>query len=137
LQQLAVKLGIVSRLCWHGRLPSTAMPGFYRGLDLFVLPSRTTASWKEQFGRVLVEAMACGVPVIGSTSGEIPHVMGDSGLLFAEDDLAALVGHLQRLMANHTERMALGKAGRQRALTHFSMVSVAERTVAVYQQLCR
>jgi len=45
-------------------------------LDVLVLPSRSRSFWKEQFGRVLIEAMACGVPVIGSSSGEIPNVIG-------------------------------------------------------------
>jgi glycosyltransferase involved in cell wall biosynthesis len=85
---------------------------------------------------VLVEAMACGVPVIGSASGEIPHVVGDAGLLFVEDDLATLVSHLQRLMANWGERVGLGEAGRQRTLAAYTMASVAERTVAVYRRLC-
>lgn len=48
------------------------MPAFFASIDVLVLPSRTTATWKEQFGRVLVEAMACQTPVIGSDSGEIP-----------------------------------------------------------------
>ncbi|MBI5700909.1 glycosyltransferase family 4 protein [Candidatus Saganbacteria bacterium] len=59
---------------------------YYSALDVFVLPSRTTKNWKEQFGRVLVEAMLCGVPVIGSSSGEIPKVIGNAGLVFKEKD---------------------------------------------------
>src|SRR5690606_7251059 len=98
-------------------------------------PSRTTRTWKEQFGRVLVEAMACGVPVIGSNSGEIPHVVGEAGLIFAEDDVATLRAHLQRLIDSPAERMHLGKLGRERVLAHFTMASVAERTVAVYERL--
>ncbi|MET0555459.1 MAG: glycosyltransferase, partial [Vicinamibacteria bacterium] len=70
---------------------------FYQSLDAFVLPSRTTPLWKEQFGMVLAEAMACGVPVVGSSSGAIPDVMGDAGLVFAEGDPAALAGVLRRL----------------------------------------
>jgi glycosyltransferase involved in cell wall biosynthesis len=79
LQQLAAMLGVQARVHFAGRIDSSAMPAFYRDLDLFVLPSRTTPAWKEQFGRVLIEAMACGVPVIGSDSGEIPHVIGAPG----------------------------------------------------------
>ncbi|MFN2202543.1 MAG: glycosyltransferase, partial [Caldilineaceae bacterium] len=80
LQKLARELGIADRLEFAGSLSSTEMPPFYQGLDVFVLPSRTTPTWKEQFGRVLIEAMSCGVPVIGSDSGEIPHVVADAGL---------------------------------------------------------
>jgi glycosyltransferase involved in cell wall biosynthesis len=137
LTALATELGIAARVCWQGRLSSTAMPAFYQGLDCFVLPSRTIPSWKEQFGRVLVEAMACGVPVIGSSSGELPAVIGEAGLLFPEGDVERLHTHLQRLMDNCAERARLAEAGRQRAITQFSMRGVAERTVAVYQRLCR
>ena len=79
LRELARELGVADRVEFVGRLPSTQMPDFYRRLDVLALPSRTTPTWKEQFGRVLIEAMACGVPVVGSDSGEIPHVIGDAG----------------------------------------------------------
>ena len=86
LHALGTSLNIDRRITWSGRIPSTAMPDFYRSLDALVLPSRTQENWMEQFGRVLIEAMACGVPVIGSNSGEIPHVIGDAGLVFPEGD---------------------------------------------------
>ncbi|MGB9621339.1 MAG: glycosyltransferase family 4 protein, partial [Brevinematia bacterium] len=59
---------------------------FYKAIDVLVLPSRTKSWWKEQFGRVLVESMACGTPCVGSSSGEIPAVIGDSRFIFKEDD---------------------------------------------------
>ena len=59
LEALAGSLGIASRVSFAGRSESTAMPAFYRGLGVLALPSRTTPTWKEQFGRVLIEAMAC------------------------------------------------------------------------------
>ena len=55
-------------------------------MDLLCAPSRTTPRWREQFGRMLIEAMACGVPVIASPSGEIPYVVGDAGVLVPEGD---------------------------------------------------
>src|SRR5690606_30800199 len=118
-----------------GRAESTAMPAFYRSLDAVVLPSRTTPGWKEQFGRVLVEAMACRVPVVGSDSGEIPHVIGDAGLIFPEGDVAALAHHLRALMDDPSLRQRLGAAGRQRVLERFTMARVAAETVAVYATL--
>jgi len=133
LQTLAQTLGIAARLHWHGQIASTAMPAFYQKLDVFVLPSRTTSTWKEQFGRVLVEAMACEVAVIGSNSGEIPNVIGSAGLIFAEDDANALRAGLQRLLDQPETRQQLGKLGRQRILEQFTMASIAQRTVATYQ----
>ncbi len=111
------------------------MPDFYRRLDVLALPSRTTPTWKEQFGRVLIEAMACGVPVVGSDSGEIPHVIGDAGLIFAEDDVAALRTHLQRLADDAVQRLHLGEMGRERVLARYTMARIAQETVAVYEQV--
>ena len=64
------------------QIPSDQVAVEMRKLHALVLPSRTTPRWKEQFGRVLIEAMACGVPPVGSDSGEIPHVIDDAGLVF-------------------------------------------------------
>ena len=132
----ASALGIADRVRFAGRIGSEAMPAFYQGLDVLVLPSRTRPSWKEQFGRVLIEAMASGVAVVGSDSGEIPHVIGAAGLVFPEDDVAALTARLQQLADDPAQRVALAQAGRQRALASFTMAEVAARTVAIYQQ-CR
>jgi glycosyltransferase involved in cell wall biosynthesis len=135
LVALAAELGIADRVRFDARRESHAMPAFYRNLDAFVLPSRTLPTWKEQFGRVLIEAMSCAVPVVGSNSGEIPNVLGEAGLLFAEGDVDALAGHLQRLLADPTVRATLGQVGRARVLAHYTMQQVAAQTVDVYHAL--
>jgi glycosyltransferase involved in cell wall biosynthesis len=135
LVALAAELGIVERVRFDGRLESQAMPAFYRDLDVFVLPSLTLPTWKEQFGRVLIEAMSCALPVVGSNSGEIPNVLGETGLLFAEGDVDALRGHLQRLLDDPGLRMTLGQAGRARVLAHYTMQQIAAQTVDVYHTL--
>jgi glycosyltransferase involved in cell wall biosynthesis len=132
----AETLGIAPRTAFLGRRDSSQMPAFYHDLDVLVLPSRTTPSWKEQFGRVLIEAMACGVPTIGSDSGEIPRVIGDAGLIFPENDAPELATHLQALMDRPALGATLSAAGRQRILERFTMASVAARTVDVYEKLC-
>ena len=66
------------------------VPEHLNAMDVMCAPSQTTARWREQFGRMLIEAMACGVPVLASRSGEIPHVVGDAGLLVDERDVAAV-----------------------------------------------
>ncbi len=136
LQRLAGELGAGERVSFVGRIASQAMADFYRRLDVFVLPSHSTPNWQEQFGRVLIEAMACGVPVVGSDSGEIPHVIGDAGLIFPEDDVDALAGQLQRLHQEPALAIELAQSGRDRVLAHFTMQSVARRTVEVYEKLC-
>ena len=137
LQQLANQLQIAEKVTFGPRLNSEAMPEYYRALDVLVLPSRTRANWKEQFGRVLTEAMACGVAVIGSDSGEIPHVIGAAGQIFPEGDATALRYHLQQLLDQPAERIRLGQLGRQRVLDCYTMASVAQQTVAVYEKLLK
>ncbi|MBE2199789.1 MAG: glycosyltransferase family 4 protein [Anaerolinea sp.] len=135
LEQLAQTLAIRERVFFDGAIPSTQMPAYLQQMDVLALPSRTRPNWKEQFGRVLIEAMACGTAVIGSNSGEIPHVIGDAGLIFPEDDVDALHQHLLTLMQSETERWRLGQQGRQRVLAHYTQVQVAAQTAAVYREI--
>src|SRR5690606_35840251 len=135
LAGLAEALHITDRVSLAPRLPSDAMPGFYQGLDVLVLPSRTRPNWKEQFGRVLIEAMACGVAVVGSNSGEIPQVIGDAGLLFAEEDVEALRGRLQSLLDDPATRARLAARGRDRVLAHYTMDRIGARTVEIYREI--
>ncbi|RIK50562.1 MAG: glycosyl transferase family 1 [Chloroflexi bacterium] len=135
LETLARHLDISERVRLEPRLPARAMPAYYQSLDVLVLPSRTRSNWKEQFGRVLIEAMACEVAVIGSTTGEIARVIGDAGLLFPEADVDALCAQLQRLMDDPARRGALAARGRERVLAQFTMDSIAASTVAVYRAI--
>lgn len=135
LEQLATRLGIRDRIYFDGVIPSHQMPAYLRQLDILVLPSRTLPNWKEQFGRVLVEAMACEVVVVGSDSGEIPNVIGSAGLTFPENDVAALHDHLLTLLKDEDLRLKLRSAGRRRVLAHFTQEQVAARTVEVYREL--
>ncbi|MBA3914623.1 MAG: glycosyltransferase family 4 protein, partial [Acidobacteriales bacterium] len=100
--------------------------------DVLVLPSHTTARWKEQFGRVLVEAMACGTVPVGSSSAEIPNVIGEAGLIFPEGDIQALAASLRVLRENAGLRQKLAAAGRDRVLRHFTHRRIAEQTVNLY-----
>jgi len=135
LEGLAARLGLADRVAFRGTLPSTRMPEFYARLDVLVLPSRSRPNWAEQFGRVLVEAMACGVPVVGSDCGEIPHVIDDAGLIFPEDDVESLRDRLARLMADPSLRADLARRGRERVLAHYTHAQIAAQTVAVYRQV--
>jgi glycosyltransferase involved in cell wall biosynthesis len=135
LQQLAQELGIADRVQFDGAIPSNAVADYLGGLDVLVLPSRTRPNWKEQFGRVLIEAMACETAVVGSNSGEIPHVIGDAGLIFPEDDVAALRKCLEQLQQNPALRVKLGQAGRQRVLDRYTQAQIAAQTVAVYREI--
>jgi glycosyltransferase involved in cell wall biosynthesis len=135
LMELSGALGVRDRVSFELPLPSSAMPSHYRKLDVLVLPSRAQPNWKEQFGRVLIEAMACAVPVVGSDSGEIPHVIGDAGLLFPEDDVQALRGHLRALMADRGLRQSLAEKGREHVVQHYTQTKIAQETHEVYVEV--
>jgi glycosyltransferase involved in cell wall biosynthesis len=135
LREMAGVYNISGSVSIEPPIPSTEMPAFYRTLDALVLPSRTRPNWKEQFGRVLIEAMACGVPVIGARSGAIPEVIGEAGLLFDEGDAAGLRNHLAELLADPALREALATAGRQRVLDRFTQAQIATQTVDVYRRM--
>lgn len=137
LERLARSLNVADRVAFSGQLPSMRMAAFYRQLDAAVVPSRTRPNWKEQFGRAIVEAMACGVPVIGSDSGAIPDVVGDGGLIFPEGDVQALADHLDALMRDETLRRALAEAGRAQVVQLYTHAQIAAQTAEVYHAMLR
>ncbi|MBE9471610.1 MAG: glycosyltransferase family 4 protein [Chloroflexi bacterium] len=135
LELLARRLELADRVSFEGEISSLRMPVFYRELDALVVPSRSRPNWVEQFGRILIEAMACGVPVVGSDCGEIPNVVGNAGLIFPEENAGALREHLMRLMREADLWANLARRGRERVLAHFTQAQVAAQTVAVYREM--
>jgi glycosyltransferase involved in cell wall biosynthesis len=133
LGRIASELDVGDRVALCPPVASTDVPTALHQMDVLVLPSRSTPSWIEQFGRVLPEAMACGVPTIGSDSGELPHVIGDAGLIFPEGDVVALRAQLQRLLDDPTLRADLSTRGRARFLERFTQEQVAGATVELYR----
>lgn len=118
-------------------LPHEAMPAWYRQCDVVVLPSRTTSRWKEQFGRVLAEAQACGVPVVGSDSGFIPELLATTGggVVYPEGDVVALAAALRQLSDDPARRRELGAAGRAGVLAHYSPAVLADRLHGLIHQM--
>jgi glycosyltransferase involved in cell wall biosynthesis len=110
------------------RLSHDQMASGYAGLDVLVLPSHTTATWKEQFGRVIIEALWCGVPVIGSDSGEIPWLIGltEGGLVFREGDVAELTSRLLELRRSPELRRRLARQGRSAVERLFSVPAATD-----------
>jgi glycosyltransferase involved in cell wall biosynthesis len=108
-------------------VPHLAVPDFVNAMDLLCAPSRTTRRWHEQLGRMLTEAMACGVPVIGSDSGEIPHVIGNAGLIAPENDVAAWTREIDSLLASPARRADLATRGLARVQAEFALDVVARR----------
>lgn len=126
LQTLTHELGIEHQVAFLRPVSHEDMAQALHDLDALVLPSITTEAWQEQFGRVLIEAMACGVPVIGSDSGAIPEVIGDAGLVFPEGDGNALTERILLLAQDAPLRTHLAHAGRKRVEERYSIDRVAE-----------
>ena len=116
-------------------VPLDQLAALYQQLDVLVLPSRTTPVWKEQFGRVLIEAMACGVPVVGSDSGAIPEVIGEAGLIFPESDANALADCLRRLITSPELRADLAQRGLARVQAQYTQERIAQQTLIFYRQV--
>jgi glycosyltransferase involved in cell wall biosynthesis len=135
LEHLAAYRGIRDRVTFRGQVAPGDMPNALRALDVLVIPSRTRPNWKEQFGRIIVEAMACGVPVLGSNSGEIPNVIGNPDLVFPEDNVDALTRKLDQLLEDYELRQQLSEWARQRVLDYFTQASVARRYYNVYRMM--
>lgn len=135
LVQLAARLDLTDRVRFTGAVAQTDTAGMYAQMNTLVLPSRTTQFWREQFGRVLLEAMASGVPVIGSDSGEIPAVIGDVGFVFKEDSVEGLRLGIERLSSDETLRNNIIRRGIQRVNSLFSIDVVAARHHELFTSL--
>lgn len=128
--------GLLDRARFTGAINFALVPEYFHQLDVLVIPTETTKRIREQFGRVIVEAMASGVPVIGSTCGAIPEVISDAGLVFPEGDAGALANTLRQVLSDEGLRERLGAAGLAR-VGQYSWERVAEKTHALYQQVMR
>ncbi|HEY9642983.1 MAG TPA: glycosyltransferase, partial [Coleofasciculaceae cyanobacterium] len=143
LMEKAAAAGIGDRLIWIESVPHAEVPRYINLMHTLVLPSETSQAfttltakgWKEQFGHVLIEAMSCQVPVIGSDSGEIPYVIGEAGLVFPEADAAALRDSLLWLMQQPEVAVTLSKSAYDRAMMHYTNRALAQQQLTFYKQL--
>ncbi|MBE9167521.1 glycosyltransferase family 4 protein [Pleurocapsales cyanobacterium LEGE 06147] len=143
IHQTSLEAGIESRLIIVESVPHHEVPRYINLMNTLILPSETTyqfktltaVGWKEQFGHVLIEAMACRVPVIGSDSGEIPNVIGDAGLVFPEGDAEALRNCLQQLMEKPELAQQLAQKGYERTIEKYTNKALAKQQLEFYQEL--
>lgn len=135
LKQHCADLGISERVRFMEGVPARDVPVLLGCFDAMVLPSLSAPHWREQFGRVLIEAMACGVPVVGSDSGEIPHVIGDAGVITPEGRVQELAAALHRLCVDATYRDDLRRRGIERVQRSYTNAHIAASTVELYRSL--
>jgi len=109
------------------RLPYHLMPQLYSLASVFTYPSYTEETWAEQFGYAAAEAMSCGVPVVTTRCGSLPHVVDDGGIVCPERDSNSLAEAIGTLLQNPKRRAELGERARQRVKTEFSLDRVAKR----------
>lgn len=137
-KRLMEEAGLIDRVQCTGYIPHTETPRWLAAMDVLIVPSETQPNWKEQFGRVIPEALACGTPVIGSDSGEIPRLINRSqgGLVFPERDASALAAALRRLLQEPATRKQMATRGRNWVEREIVLPVVAEKMIHVWKKAC-
>jgi glycosyltransferase involved in cell wall biosynthesis/GT2 family glycosyltransferase len=131
LRRRAATPALAGRVTFHGHLSGAALDAFYRDLDVLAVPSVAAPGWLEQFGRVAVEAMAAGVPVVASDSGALRDVVGGAGTLVPPGDATALARALAEVRDDPALAARMRAAGRTRA-AEYTWAAIAERYEAMY-----
>ncbi len=127
--------GLLERTEFTGAVPYHETPEYFHKMDVLIVPTRTTKKIREQFGRVIIEAMACEVAVIGSSCGAIPEVIADAGLIFPESDSEALSKQLSRILNDMELRKNLALAGKKRVLENYTWECAAEQIYSAYLEV--
>ncbi len=128
-------LGMKDKVILYPFIDREKIPGFLSKMDILILPSLTSPAWKEQFGRVLIEAFAAQVAVIGSDSGEIPHVIADAGLVFREGDSHDLASKILLLIKNPELYASYLKKGYKRVADNYTNDVIAGQIDSLYRKL--
>lgn len=134
LQIYAEHLGLTKHVHWLGAVNHERVPEILAQLDVLILASRTVeGKWKEQFGHVLVEAMAMGIPVIGSNSGAIPEVIGRPDLIFPENNHLELAQIIKKLIDNPGWKLDISSFLLSRAVSEYSDQRIADRLLELWR----
>lgn len=130
-QQIAA-LGLQERVRIIPEVAPAALTPIMNAIDALALPSRTVPTWKEQFGRVIIEAHACGTPVLGSNSGAIPEVVGKGGIVFPENDVPALAAAITQLAGDPPLARRMGAIGENQVHEKYTWQKVAQAMYTLY-----
>ena len=111
------------------------VPAWLNAMTVLCAPSQTTPGWREQFGRMLIEAMACGVPVVASDSGEMPSVIADAGRILSERDVPSWTAAIEHWLFDDESRCKAARAGLERARTAYAWPAVAREHLRFFESL--
>jgi glycosyltransferase involved in cell wall biosynthesis len=131
LRRYAEELGISDAVEIRGGVPYDAMPEFYARSTCVVLASLQRPGWEEQFGMVLAEALAAGVPIVASSSGAIPEVLGSLARLFVPGDWLGLARRLAEVRALPATHIVADHS----RVESYSATAAAERIALAYERL--
>jgi glycosyltransferase involved in cell wall biosynthesis len=135
LIRLSGKLKVEKYVKFAGSFSYVDMPKLYNAADVFILPSIPVSFWQEQFGMVLVEAMASGLPIISTLSGSIPEVLGEGGILIQPNDPLSIYREIKKLLLDDAFRAGLGLMARKRAEDRFNLPKVSRMIESAYGEL--
>lgn len=135
LKKIIAEANVGKHFCFLGFIPYMDMGKLYNLADVFVCPSYPTMTWQEQFGMVLIEAMSCGKPIIGSATGSIPEVIGDGGIIFVPGNFFEFAEGISLLMNNKKFARELGEKGKKRVNTYFNAKKNAFQLYEVYKKV--
>lgn len=116
-------------------VPHGDVPAWLNAMSILCAPSQTTITWREQFGRMLIEAMGCGIPVLASDSGEMPFVVGDAGIVTGEHDTGGWARAIEQLAGDAPTRAELSERGLARARSRFAWSAVARAHLAFFSEV--
>ncbi len=135
IKNLIKQNGLEKKIEFKGFISSKNIPLFLSKINILILPSLTFPDWKEQFGRVIIEAFASKTAVIGSSSGEIPNVIKDAGFVFKEGDSKDLKEKIKTLIYNKEVYLRNIEKGYRRVLENYTNEKIAEKIYQIYKNL--
>lgn len=135
IEQKITQLKLSKRVCLTGAINRLEVPTYLNCMDCLIVPSLTRPNWKEQFGRIIVEAFLCNLPVIASDCGSIPEIVGEAGVIVPEGEVRALATAIQQLLSDPSLAATLAKKAHARALEKFTWERVAMQRLQMYHDV--
>lgn len=130
-KDMADKSPMRENIKFFGFVEYKKLPDFYKAADVFVHPG----IWPEPFGRTILEAMICKLPVITSNVGAPPKIVGDSGLIYEIGDLDALTQWLEQILSDEEQRIRLAKSSFEKVISKYSFENIVNEIIISYKTI--